>query len=254
MKPRVSQLAQSGASSGQVLTWNGTEWAPATSSSGFADPTTTKGDLIVHGSSTTRMGVGTDGQVLTADSTQALGVKWATPSGGGGSGITQSYVGRNSIGATWENTSGGKALLKQFTLASAGLLASVDAYLRERTDTVAAFTAALYADNAGVPGSILGYSGQPMSGSTGNVVMMPTAGGTNGPGRWVSWPIGSWLASGTYWLCVFPYLSTGYDIAMDGTGGTDNTYTSGGNWIADGGRYTNTVTTKNYSIRGNIIR
>ena len=29
-KPRVSQLAQSGATTGQVLTWNGTEWAPAT--------------------------------------------------------------------------------------------------------------------------------------------------------------------------------------------------------------------------------
>jgi hypothetical protein len=30
VKPRVSQLAQSGATTGQVLTWNGTEWAPAT--------------------------------------------------------------------------------------------------------------------------------------------------------------------------------------------------------------------------------
>lgn len=27
---RVSQLAQSGASTGQALVWNGTEWAPAT--------------------------------------------------------------------------------------------------------------------------------------------------------------------------------------------------------------------------------
>jgi hypothetical protein len=30
VKPRVSQLAQSGATTGQVLTWNGAEWAPAT--------------------------------------------------------------------------------------------------------------------------------------------------------------------------------------------------------------------------------
>jgi hypothetical protein len=29
VKPRVSQLAQSGATTGQVLTWNGTEWSPA---------------------------------------------------------------------------------------------------------------------------------------------------------------------------------------------------------------------------------
>lgn len=42
-----------------------------------------KGDLVA-GSATawSRLGVGTDGQVLTADSTQALGVKWAA--GGGG--------------------------------------------------------------------------------------------------------------------------------------------------------------------------
>lgn len=47
-------------------------------------PTTTKGDLIVeNGSNAIRLGVGTNGQVLTADSTQASGVKWETPAGGG---------------------------------------------------------------------------------------------------------------------------------------------------------------------------
>ena len=46
-------------------------------------PTTTKGDVIVsNGSDNVRLAVGTDGQVLTADSAQASGVKWATSSGG----------------------------------------------------------------------------------------------------------------------------------------------------------------------------
>ena len=46
---------------------------------------TTKGDIIVAtGNATlTRQGVGSDGQVLTADSTQADGIKWATPASGG---------------------------------------------------------------------------------------------------------------------------------------------------------------------------
>lgn len=47
----------------------------------LADPTTTAGDILARNSSTlTRVPVGTDGQVLTADSGQTTGVVWATPS------------------------------------------------------------------------------------------------------------------------------------------------------------------------------
>lgn len=51
-------------------------------------PTTTKGDLIVHnGTDNIRVAVGgTNGHVLTVDSAEVSGVKWAASSGGGGGG------------------------------------------------------------------------------------------------------------------------------------------------------------------------
>jgi hypothetical protein len=48
-------------------------------------PLTTKGDIMSYDTGDQRVAVGTNGQVLTADSAEATGVKWATPTGGGGS-------------------------------------------------------------------------------------------------------------------------------------------------------------------------
>jgi hypothetical protein len=65
-------------------------------------PTTTKGDIIVHnGTDNIRLAGGTDGHVLTRDSTTAEGVKWAAGGGGGGSTDVRLYTAND----TWTNPS-----------------------------------------------------------------------------------------------------------------------------------------------------
>ncbi len=60
---------------------------------------TNKGDMYAATATATpaRVGVGSDGQVLTADSTQAAGVKWSTPASGSGAGYAAN-VGNGTSG------------------------------------------------------------------------------------------------------------------------------------------------------------
>ena len=48
-----------------------------------ASPLTTKGDLYTFSTTNARLGVGTNGQILVADSAEATGLKWAAPAAGG---------------------------------------------------------------------------------------------------------------------------------------------------------------------------
>ena len=59
---------------------------------GIDPPTTTKGDVSGFDTSYARIPIGTNNQVLTADSAQALGLKWASPASAGGTVLLEEIV------------------------------------------------------------------------------------------------------------------------------------------------------------------
>ena len=72
-----------------VKVYDGTNWvtvagdgAQGPAGADGSAPLTTKGDLLGYSTTPARLAVGTNNQVLTADSTAATGLKWATPAGG----------------------------------------------------------------------------------------------------------------------------------------------------------------------------
>lgn len=89
---------------GQILAVNAGATAPEWKTVGTS-PLTTKGDVFVYGSADARLPVGSNGQVLTADSGQSLGVKWATPSNGGSADVTKvALSGDFDVGSSTWNT------------------------------------------------------------------------------------------------------------------------------------------------------
>lgn len=121
-------------------TWNGTTIAIANGGTGQTSqtaafdalaPTTTKGDLIVHnGTDNIREAIGTNNYVLTADSAQASGVKWAPATAVSSVTVTDDTTTNATVYPTWAaGTSGAQAVTVSSTKItfnpSTGLLTSI---------------------------------------------------------------------------------------------------------------------------------
>lgn len=63
-----------------IQVYSGSAWV---TKSGGSSPLTTKGDLYTYSTTDARLGIGTNGYVLTADSAEATGMKWAAAAAGG---------------------------------------------------------------------------------------------------------------------------------------------------------------------------
>lgn len=111
---------------------------------------TTKGDLIAATGASTpaRLGVGTNNQVLVADSTAATGLKWATPASGG---ITQLATG--TLSGTAVNITSISGTYKNLILSIEGArtLVSQDGFIRFNNLTTNIYSrTGTRSDNTGV--------------------------------------------------------------------------------------------------------
>lgn len=169
-------------------------------------------------------------------------------SGGGGSGsggTTPTYIGYNTIGASFEAVGAASATVfyKQVTGVAAGTIRSVDAHIKGNAANVSNFGAYVFDDNAGAPGKVVGgYSAGQTSGAI-NVFQV----GLSATARWVAVPVNYYnpSANATLWL-VF-VVGDGASIAFDA--GSDKKFAGGNTWIRE---FTDVIaaTANSYSIRG----
>lgn len=124
-------------SDGTIYQSDGTSWgtwlAAPSAATTVANDTLwdAKGDLAVGTGADTaaKLTVGSNGQVLTADSTQTSGVKWAAASGGGESyyfGTGAPSSGTGAVGDVYQDTATGKIYEKQSVVGSPTFRSAVD--------------------------------------------------------------------------------------------------------------------------------
>lgn len=190
------------------------------------------------------------GTGISVDDTDPANPVVSATGGGGGAGVTQSYVGYNTAGASSFAFTANRVYMKKVTLAGNGLMTDIEGYIANTGDSVDSIMVALYTDGggSGLPDKLIAYNANP-----GTSVIPRPAAGTNGAARWLGVPISRYLTAGDYWIAMMFTGAVALTLAYDTTA-TDYYYTSGGAWFADYGRYAlSNDTNKRYSMRANVL-
>jgi hypothetical protein len=191
------------------------------------------------------------GAGVTASGTGAT--KTITIPGGGG--FTHTYLGYNTAGASNEAMATDKVYAKKVTVATAGIVTSIGAYVDHDPaavdDSVADMSCAIYSDASGTPDNLIFV----VSNTALSSMLDDTSGaGGDGVARWFHTACGMYLTAADYWIAVKVHTNSNSSrrIFYDGSG-SDRTYVSGGDWFTDWGWYSPTTTANKYSIRASII-
>lgn len=160
-----------------------------------------------------------------------------------------SYKGYNTIGASTEAVSGSTAYAKQVTFATDGLITGLGLYLDHTSDTVAGSPlTGVWEDSANTLGTLIAQKNASVSDT-----FYLGSSTISWPARWIEVPLTFYVTAGTYWVGFLFGDIGSLRIYYDGSG-TDRTFVSGGVWLANGARYTQTNTTRKYSMRVGFIK
>jgi hypothetical protein len=168
-----------------VKRYDGTNWV-SVAGDGAQGPTgpagasattvvTTKGDLLGFSTTAARLGVGSNGTVLTADSAEATGLKWAAPAAGGmtllsTTTLSGSSTTISSISQDYQNL--------QIVISGVNLSATGSVNIRPNNAgnicdrVVAQFNNSAVATTGGSFESVIDYYNQMNSGNTRNAMVL----------------------------------------------------------------------------------